>query len=293
MSESAQLAAVSLEAALLFTWCLPHLDCEGRMNGEPGVVRGKVVPLRPEFTEERVAACLWELAQARLVTWYWKAESRHLAFPGFADHQAGLRKDREAPSRVPPPTSSGVTPVELRSNSGSGPELVPPKVSEGKGSEGEVKGSSVLRTEAAPRLDSTPDPNGTPYAVLLPLLRETGYAPDGVPPADPEAPDRSDADRERRDAGCFKALLGRYAVDDIADALRGVRAVADRQLPLPEGDTAWLRPFEKFTARWLVNTWWGARPLLDVARDVWRKGKPRRDRGGPAEDVGAIVGRVA
>jgi hypothetical protein len=114
-----------------------------------------------------------------------------------------------------------------------------------------------------------------------------------VPPADPEAPDRSDADRERRDAGCFKALLGRYAVDDIADALRGVRAVADRQLPLPEGDTAWLRPFEKFTARWLVNTWWGARPLLDVARDVWRKGKPRRDRGGPAEDVGAIVGRVA
>ena len=116
-------------------------------------------------------------------------------------------------------------------------------------------------------------------------LRVTGYAPDGQPPA-PDDP--------ARDGSVFKALLkGGRSVDDLVDALRGVRAVADRQLALPEGDTPWLAPFAKFTARWLYNTKWGSRPLADVARDVWRKGKGRKDRGGPATDVASIVGRVA
>ena len=45
------------------------------------------------------------------------------------------------------------------------------------------------------------------------------------------------------------------------------------------------------TARWLFGTSWGPRPLADVARDVWRKGTPRQDRGGPATTVGAVLER--
>lgn len=273
VSESGQLANVSLEAALLFTWCVPHLDCEGRMSGEPSVVRGKVVPRRAEFTEDLVAECLLELALAKLLLWYEKDGTRWLAFPKFHAHQKGMRKDREAASRVPPPDGVGVVQIAaLPTNSGPAPDLV--GVSEVK--ESEVKSSSVLRTGATPRQN---------VSHLMGVLRHTGYAPDGKPPADY---------RDSRDADVFRRLLARgYSPDDVADALWGVRAVADLELPLPEGGKPWLGPREKFTARWLVNQQWAGRDLLGLARDVWRKGQVRRDRGGPAEDVADIVGRIA
>jgi len=141
--------------------------------------------------------------------------------------------------------------------------------------------ASVVQADAAPegegeaeqreRTDAThPGSARKDVSWLMGVLRDTGYYPDKKPP---EGYD------DGRDAGILGKLLGRYAADDLADALRGIRAVADRKLSLPEGSTPWLKPLEKFTARWLVNQRWGNRPLLDYARDVWRKGAPRTDKG--------------
>jgi hypothetical protein len=120
---------------------------------------------------------------------------------------------------------------------------------------------------------------------LMGVLRRTGYAPDGKPPEDYHV---------GRDIRILRGLrLKGYSEDDIEDALRGVRAVADLELPVPEGGKAWLRPKEKFTARWLVGAQWQGRDLLGLARDVWRKGAPRKDCGGSITDVGTILGRIA
>src|SRR3990172_9497275 len=95
VGQNEQLAQVSLEAALLFTWCLPHLDVEGRMTGNPQLVRAKVCPLRPEVTITRIPGLLRELVRHELIVWY-EVQGRHyLAFPGFARQQRGLRKNKQ------------------------------------------------------------------------------------------------------------------------------------------------------------------------------------------------------
>lgn len=129
ISLSEQLEGVSLEAALLFSWCIPHLDAEGRMLGNAAAVKATAVPLRREITLKKLPLLLYELARAPkddrgrpLVYWYEVQNRALLEFPGFPDHQRGQRKNREAKSRLPGhkhPDAKDLTP-----NSGVGPELV-------------------------------------------------------------------------------------------------------------------------------------------------------------------------
>lgn len=108
VGQNEQLARVDLEAALLFTWCVPHLDVEGRMTGKPELIRATVCPLRPEITIGRIPGLVRQLVRERLVTWYEVDGRQYLAFPGFSRQQRGLRKDREAVSRIPSPQGKGV-----------------------------------------------------------------------------------------------------------------------------------------------------------------------------------------
>ena len=129
IAQSEQLGRVSLEADYLFMRCIPHLDREGRMPGHPELVRALVCPLRAELTVPRVAQALEELAQVGLVIRYDAGEARQcLAFPGFARHQQGLRKDREAPSRFPAPEGNGAHPQIAASESGPAPGEPPAAV---------------------------------------------------------------------------------------------------------------------------------------------------------------------
>ena len=107
ITESAQLASarVSLEAALLFTWSIPHLDCDGRMVAGAMVVKGKIFPLRDDIPTERIPGLWGELVAAKLVAWYEVEGVQFVAFPAFGLHQVGIRKRREAPSRIPSPKS--------------------------------------------------------------------------------------------------------------------------------------------------------------------------------------------
>lgn len=123
-----ELNAVSLRSDYLFTRCIPHLDCEGRMFGHPSQVKAIAVPLRKEFTTAAIERALTELTDAALVVWYEVDGRKYLEFPGFTGNQKGLRLDREAASKIP---HSGPTPED----SGLSPrssEVAPPKLSKGK-----------------------------------------------------------------------------------------------------------------------------------------------------------------
>lgn len=120
-----QLRRVSLEADYLFGRCIPHLDREGRMEGEPEIVRAIACPLRPEMTAQVVERCIKELDAAELVTFYEVDGDKCLAFPGFKAHQTGMKYDRESPSRIPSPQRRRTTPAKVRTNSGEGPAKVP------------------------------------------------------------------------------------------------------------------------------------------------------------------------
>jgi hypothetical protein len=176
VSLSEQLEGVSIEAALLFTWCIPHLDSEGRMLGNPAAVKATAVPLRKEITLERLPALLFELATAPkddrdrpLVYWYEVQNRALLEFPGFSSHQRGQRKDREAKSRLPSrkhpqardlAAASNPPPEEGGTNSGVDPDQL--HLSEEK----EYVSTSKI---------SVGDQGSKPPA---------GFAPEGAPPAE-------------------------------------------------------------------------------------------------------------
>ena len=114
-SRDERLAQLTDRSALLFVLSIPHLDVEGRMIGLPETVRGIVVPAfaraRPEdWTDLLVAGYIfeWTSTVARdgridpLVLWYATGGESVLAFRGFAKNQT-VRRDREAPSRLPAP----------------------------------------------------------------------------------------------------------------------------------------------------------------------------------------------
>jgi hypothetical protein len=123
ISENEELAQVSLEAALLFTWCIPHLDREGRMSGNPDLIKATACPLRPEIDSGSIPDLLRTLGGVGLVHWYEVDGRQVLFFPKFHDHNKGLKYDREAASRYPDWCSESGTDL-LRTNSGPTPDQV-------------------------------------------------------------------------------------------------------------------------------------------------------------------------
>lgn len=141
-----ELNNVSFEADYLFMKCVPHLDREGRLTGHPGELKGTVAPLRDEMTIEIIDRCLGELARAGLVLWYQVDGKPVLWFKGFVGNQKNARLEREAVSKLPPPTHPALQRISsfVRSSSGHGRILS----AEGKGREGklsEVKGRELNR----------------------------------------------------------------------------------------------------------------------------------------------------
>lgn len=145
IATNGQLKRVSLEADYLFSRMIPHLDREGRLDGDPDVVKAVACPLRAELTPELVATSLSELDSVGLVEWYEVDGVKVVWFPAFKEHQRGMKPERERPSRLPSHDAQGAKPVRRRITGGV-PEpssdvagVVPPrevKVSQGKGSEG-------------------------------------------------------------------------------------------------------------------------------------------------------------
>lgn len=159
-----RLNELSIEAEYLFLKTIPHLDRDGLITGEAFMLLAKVCPRRQDLIP-RMGELIQEWIDAELVLQYETDEGDALYFYGFTKNQTGLRYDREAPSMYAPPpgfertlcalvvvnnedeggqdsdaeedslqTESapilhecGQHPAELRQNSGSVPEVVPPK----------------------------------------------------------------------------------------------------------------------------------------------------------------------
>lgn len=114
------------DVGLLFSWMIPHLDRDGRLDADPEVVKGLVVPRIRRINSGKVAELLRILSAKKLVEVYEDDRGlRFLSFPGFKKNQKGMRYDREAASEFPDPEScrqvSGLDPDQLRIDSGSTP----------------------------------------------------------------------------------------------------------------------------------------------------------------------------
>lgn len=169
ISTSEQLAGVSLKADFLFGRCIPHLDVEGRMPGNPRTVKAIACPLRDELPIKGVEAALGELAQAKLIQWYEADGLEVVAFPQFRRHQRGLKTDREAPSKLPP--YAGPSQDLLGRKSG----LHPPKRSKGKSSQGKLSEVEVSPQQPLSPVSGVTVELGEPYDVQLQeLLTRTG-----------------------------------------------------------------------------------------------------------------------
>ena len=119
-------------ARLLFTWLIPHLDCEGRSHGDPTTVKSIVFPRR-KISVRKIEEYLEELEKFQLILRYSvsktstpieknaniEIKNTYLFAPHFEKHQVGLQKSKEAQSQIPPPppellqSYSRVTPPQV------------------------------------------------------------------------------------------------------------------------------------------------------------------------------------
>lgn len=128
--------ALSCDSArLLFTWLIPHLDVEGRMYGDARLIKSIVVPRR-NYSLRTIEKYLNEMEKLGLIQRYFAnnfstnrgkvgqniSKNQYLFAPNFEKHQVGLRKDKEAQSRIPP-----LPPELLRTKDGLKTDLLPPK----------------------------------------------------------------------------------------------------------------------------------------------------------------------
>jgi hypothetical protein len=112
ISKDIEVAQLSCRAALLYSWCIPHLDVEGRLEASPEIIKGVVMPYRKDFTLAVIKQCIEEIARVEGLIVYYGNSHKYMQFLGFTKNQT-LNKDREAPSEIPAPT-----PEELKSKSG-------------------------------------------------------------------------------------------------------------------------------------------------------------------------------
>ena len=99
-----------------FTWLITHADCEGRIYGDPAIVKSLIFPRQAEISIEMVQGFIDEWEAAGLIKIYEAEGDIYIEFPNFDKHQVGLRKDREPASNIP--TNSGNHPAIIRQSSG-------------------------------------------------------------------------------------------------------------------------------------------------------------------------------
>ncbi len=124
ISRSRRLAELKTDSArLLYTWIIPHLDVKGRIEADPNIIKGEVVPRLTTYTLPKIQEYLEDMAAVGLITLYRSDGDQYLEMRKFEDHQS-LRLNREAPSRIPSPEESGTTPGVIPEQSGSTPAEV-------------------------------------------------------------------------------------------------------------------------------------------------------------------------
>lgn len=125
ISKSERVNSLPIPARLLFTWMIPHLDVEGRMTGNPKLVKQIVVPLT-NYTPIQVDKWLNMMQDKKdditgkgLIERYEVGDNQYIYLPGFDGEQSPRGgkswKDWESPSDIPaPPDAPESTPSQPR-----------------------------------------------------------------------------------------------------------------------------------------------------------------------------------
>lgn len=122
ISTSRRLADLKTDSArMLYTWIIPHLDVEGRFYADPSMIKGSVVPRVKDFDEVKIQDCLTDMANVGLIILYIIDGDLYLQLRKFEDHQ-NIKKEREAPSKIPPPLKDNSGPNQ--ENSGVNQEQI-------------------------------------------------------------------------------------------------------------------------------------------------------------------------
>jgi|GEM_PF-1069702 hypothetical protein len=108
ISTSPRLAALKNDThRLIYTWLIPFLDVEGRIEADPRIIKGLVVTLLDHITVKVIKTALKDMADHDLIVLYNVNGNDYLQLQRFEKHQR-LRKDKERGSDIPaPPTGGG------------------------------------------------------------------------------------------------------------------------------------------------------------------------------------------
>jgi hypothetical protein len=116
ISQDNKVAKLSLKATLLYTWCIPYLDVEGKIYGDVWTLKS-IVPHVKEITPDNIPSIVNEWVVVDLVTYYGDDSHKYLYFKGFMENQS-INPDREAKSEIPSPellqSNSGLTPAKVK-----------------------------------------------------------------------------------------------------------------------------------------------------------------------------------
>lgn len=124
ISRSEKVAALKNDThRMIYTWLIAYLDVEGRMEVNPALMKADIAPLLDHITAKNLSDILVALHDIGLIILYSINGKEYLQLTQFDEHQKNLRKDKEAPCKIP-----ALTPESVRTNSGPTPELVPPKI---------------------------------------------------------------------------------------------------------------------------------------------------------------------
>lgn len=108
ISNSKKLGRISDKARVLYFMIYPHLDCEGRIVFDDlEDLKDEIMPKFNNWPLSKIAASLNELADIGLISLYSDRSKIAMQFDKFGEFQVGMRKDREAPSKINAP---GTTP---------------------------------------------------------------------------------------------------------------------------------------------------------------------------------------
>ena len=110
------------DGAFVFTWMIPHADCDGRLKADPRLVHGKIFSLTG-LTVEKIESVILTCEKIGLVELYDCEGMRCLRFLGFERHQK-IDKSKEAKSVLVNQNNDITETLELgESNSGVRGEL--------------------------------------------------------------------------------------------------------------------------------------------------------------------------
>lgn len=91
---------------LFYLLLIPFTDTNGRIEGDPDLVRAMIYPRRKDIEDFQITKLLSELVSAGLILWYESGDDWFIEIVKFREGQRNLRADREATPTIPGPDNT-------------------------------------------------------------------------------------------------------------------------------------------------------------------------------------------